>query len=53
VWYSIEEDEGNVEDELYRGDEDEVSYKPPLDAELCVPPLPLHGLASEHSNAEV
>jgi hypothetical protein len=34
-------DEGSVEEELNRAEEAELSYKPPVEAELLVPPLPL------------
>ena len=34
-------EEGRVDVELYRAEDDELSLWPPLEAELCVPPLPL------------
>lgn len=39
-------DEGNVEEELYRADE-ELSYRPVVDAELLVPPLALYEQVSK------
>ena len=33
--------DGNVEEELYLADDEEVSKSPPLELEFCVPPLPL------------
>lgn len=38
-------DDGSVEDELKRADEEDVSKSPPLEDELLVPPLPLDGIS--------
>ena len=38
--WSIEADEGRVDEELKRADEEDVSG-PPLEVEVCVPALPL------------
>lgn len=40
---AISVDEGRVDDELSRAEEDELSW-PPLEAELFVPPLPLDAI---------
>lgn len=37
----ISVDEGSVDVELKRADDEELSLCPPLEAELLVPPLPL------------
>ena len=39
-------DDGSVEDELKRADEEDVSKSPPLEDELLVPPLPLDGISN-------
>ena len=35
-------DDGKVDVELKRAEDDDASLCPPLEAELLVPPLPLH-----------
>lgn len=42
-------DEGRVDVELYRADNEELSPWPPLDVELFVPPLPLVKCQRRHS----
>lgn len=40
-WIGTSVDDGRVDEELKRAEEEELSYRPPVEAELLVPPLPL------------
>ena len=44
-------EEGSVDEELKRADEEELSLLPPLEAELFVPPLPLKHVSKSQSQA--